>query len=92
MGGPWRCGHCKGLPGRGHGRAGRLISSKTRELESQHSAEVSAMKCMKAMGPEMDGNIAGPALKKAGMLRMRVFLYLFFEPVEFATRYTVVYH
>jgi hypothetical protein len=23
------------------------------------------MKCMKAMGPEMDGDIAGPALKKA---------------------------
>ena len=23
------------------------------------------MKCMKVMGPEMDGDIAGPALKKA---------------------------
>ena len=27
--------------------------------------QVAAMKCMKAMGPEMDGDTAGPSLKKA---------------------------
>lgn len=30
------------------------------------------MKCMKAMGPEMDGSIAGPALKKAPGMELAV--------------------
>eukprot|EP00434_Breviolum_minutum_P022578 symbB.v1.2.019923.t1/scaffold1652.1/size121070/3 len=38
--------------------------------------QVAAMKCMKAMGPEMDGDTAGPSLKKvlaAGSAEMRRF-------------------
>ena len=44
----------------------RCILAETRsELLVIGSPQVAAMKCMKAMGPEMDGDTAGPSLKKA---------------------------
>ena len=44
----------------------RAVETETRnELLVIGSPQVAAMKCMKAMGPEMDGDTAGPSLKKA---------------------------
>jgi len=54
--------------------AGAAIAKACQDEDTD--VQVSAMKCMKAMGPEMDGDIAGPALKKvlaSGSAEMRRF-------------------